>query len=117
MSTIFVKGLVFDGIHDVSPEERKRAQPFGVDVELEVDIERAEGSDRLEDTVDYKRLKSVVQAVIQGSPRNLVEKLASDIAEKILLADSRICSTTVSVKKLGVWDNGIPGVVITKKRN
>ena len=41
MGTILVSGLEVLGTHGVLPEEQTRAQPFGVDLELEVDLRPA----------------------------------------------------------------------------
>ena len=53
MDRILVSGLREMGVHGVLAEEQERAQPFGVDLELLVDLAPAGASDALADTVDY----------------------------------------------------------------
>jgi dihydroneopterin aldolase len=49
---IELRGLRALGTHGVLPEEKERAQPFEVDLALEVDLRPAGRSDALADTVD-----------------------------------------------------------------
>ncbi len=87
------------GTHGALPEEQDRAQPFEVDVELDVDLGAAGRSDALADTVDYGELASRVAAVVTDEHHRLLERLAQRIAE-IALADPRVESVTVTVRKL-----------------
>ena len=96
---IEVRGLRLLGVHGVLAEERGRAQPFEVDLDLEIDTAAASISDDLADTVDYAAAIATVAEVVGGAPRNLLESLAGAIAEA-LLADGRIRSATVAVRKL-----------------
>ena len=50
---IELRGLRVLGAHGVLPEEQQRAQPFEVDLDLELDLRPAGRSDALADTVDY----------------------------------------------------------------
>ena len=56
MDRVQLEGMVFNGRHGVTAAERARTQPFTVDVELEVNAARAGRSDRIEDTVDYRKV-------------------------------------------------------------
>ena len=53
---IEIRDLRVTGTHGVLPEERDRAQPFSVDIVAWVDMEAAQQSDDLADTVDYGAL-------------------------------------------------------------
>ena len=53
MDRIFIRGLEFDTIVGVLPEERVTPQPLRVDLELDVDTRQAARSKDLADTVDY----------------------------------------------------------------
>jgi dihydroneopterin aldolase len=81
---IRLEGMVFEGRHGVSDVERARAQPFTVDLEAEVELERAGASDRIEDTVDYRKLRTIAAGVITGDSMHLIEALAHRIAERAL---------------------------------
>jgi 7,8-dihydroneopterin aldolase/epimerase/oxygenase len=77
---IELRGLRALGIHGVLAEERNRAQPFEVDIDLEVDLRQAGRSDDLTDTIDYGAVAEAVVAAIAGPPANLLETLAERIA-------------------------------------
>ncbi len=77
-------GLRFQACHGVLPHEKSVAQPFEVDLEVNVNLNAAGESDRVEDTVNYAMMADIVAEVMAGSPVALLERLASLIAEGIL---------------------------------
>jgi 7,8-dihydroneopterin aldolase/epimerase/oxygenase len=87
------------GVHGVLPEELNRAQPFGIDIELEVDLARAGETDELDDTVDYGAVISAVARLVESESHRLLERLAARIAE-MCKADVRVTAATVTVRKL-----------------
>ena len=93
-----LEGMVFSGKHGVSASERARAQRFTVGVELEADLSRPARSDRLEDTIDYRRVHAIAKEVIEGAPARLVEALAGRIARKTLQVPG-VRAVTVRVAK------------------
>jgi dihydroneopterin aldolase len=97
---ISLTGLRVYGRHGVLPEERRDGQDFVVDVQLTVDTRAAAASDDLGDTVDYAALADHLAAVVAGEPVNLIETLASQLAD-VCLADPRVISTRVTVRKPG----------------
>lgn len=97
---ISLTGLRVWGRHGVLPEERRDGQDFVVDVQLAVDTRLASASDELRDTVDYATLADRLAAVVAGEPVNLIETLATRLAE-VCLADQRVVSATVTVRKPG----------------
>ncbi len=98
---IELRGIRVVGTHGVLPEERTRAQPFEIDLDLAVDLTPAGASDRLSDTVDYGAVAGVVTATVAG-PRSygLLEGLAGQVARAVLAVDSRISGVTVTLRKL-----------------
>ena len=84
MDRVELRGMSFQGRHGVRPEERAQAQEFKVDIRVEADLADAARTDHLEDTVDYRRIRSAAQEVIEGEPKKLLESLAAAIAERIL---------------------------------
>jgi dihydroneopterin aldolase len=96
---ILVSGLREMGVHGVLPEEQQREQPFGVDLELLVDLAAAGASDALADTVDYGALCDAVSRVVATEHYQLLERLAERIAE-ICRADARVQGVVVEVRKL-----------------
>lgn len=96
---IQLRGLRVMGVHGALPEERGRAQPFEVDLDVESDLRTAGVSDHLSDTIDYGALAAAVERVVGGDPAQLLERLAERIADEVL-SHHRARSVTVTVRKL-----------------
>lgn len=78
--------MTAQGTHGVLDFEHERPQTFIVDVTLSVDLSRAGRTDDLGDTVDYGQIAKRIVNVIEGEHVDLVECLASRIADAILLS-------------------------------
>jgi len=98
VGTIEVLGIRAVGCHGVLAEEQSRAQPFEVDLRLEVDLAAAAASDRLEDTVDYGSLTEAVARTIELESHRLLERLADRIVS--VCSVPGVQSVEVSVRKL-----------------
>ena len=97
---IELRGLRVLGTHGALPEEHQRAQPFEVDLDLELDLRLAGRTDRLGDTVDYGSVTQAVAAVVAGPHVNLLESLAARIAAAALASGApHATAVTVSVRK------------------
>jgi dihydroneopterin aldolase len=81
--TIELLSLVVFGHHGYLEEERRLGQRFLVDLWVDVE-ESATTSDRIEETVDYRRFAGLVREVFAGQERMLLESLAGAIADGIL---------------------------------
>jgi len=95
---IVLEGMSFSGRHGVRPAEREQTQEFKVTVELEADLAEPGRTDRLEDTVDYTKVRAVARQVIEGEPAKLLETLAARIADGVL-ALPNVAAVTVRVAK------------------
>lgn len=84
VDTIFLDGMQFYGYHGVNPEERSLGQRFLVDVELSTMLQTAGRSDNLNDTINYSTVYKRVRAIVEGSPRSLIEAVAEEIAMTLL---------------------------------
>ena len=115
MDYLHITNLFFRGKHGAYDAERKVEQEFSVEVELAFDVAKVGMSDKLANTVDYSDVRKKIRQVIEGTSRYLIETLAEDMARRIL-EDARIISVKVTIKKTAVWDNGIPGVTLLRKR-
>lgn len=96
---IELRGLRVVGTHGALAEERERAQPFEIDLDVELDLAPAARSDHLEDTVDYAELVARASQVVATERHALLERLAQRVADAVL-EDGRVRSVTVTVRKL-----------------
>lgn len=98
MDRIVLQGMSFQGRHGVRPAEREHPQEFRVDVEVECNLVDAGRTDRLEDTVDYTRIRAAAKEVIEGASFQLIESLAGRIADRVLQLDG-VLGVSVTVAK------------------
>lgn len=111
--TIRIEGVRGYGAHGVLAEEKLRAQPFVVDVEMEVEPAAA---DSIECTVSYADVAADALAVVEGESADLVETLADRIAERVLARGALRAAVTVHKPEAPV---GVPfsDVSVTVRRN
>ena len=87
---IELRQLVVTGICGALPEERERAQPLAVDLDVVADLSAAGASDNLEDTLDYGAITATIERVILTGTPQLLEHLAQNLADAVL-ADRVLC--------------------------
>lgn len=119
--TIELRGLRPLGVVGLLPEERERAQPLEVDLDVEVDLTAAGVSDDLGDSVDYGAICDALAdaAGAGGVEPLLLERLAALLAESVLAVDDRIDAVTLTVRKLRPpvpYDLATSGVRIRRQR-
>lgn len=92
---ISLVGIEERGQHGMLDHERQDGQLFLVDADIYLDLQGAGASDRIEDTVDYSQISALISRIITGSPCDLLEKVATQIAEETLELENvqavRIC--------------------------
>src|ERR1700686_852127 len=98
MDRILLEGMSFHGRHGVRPAERERPQEFKVDIEVDCDLSEPGRTDRVEDTVDYRRVRAIAKEVIEGESKRLIETLAGQIAERVLQLP-RVAGVSVRIAK------------------
>ena len=96
---IVLKGIGALGRHGVLGFEQERAQPFEVDVELEMDLSAPAATDDLTRTADYGRVVGAVVAVVETQSFRLLEALADSLARRTLEV-SGAEAVTVEVRKV-----------------
>jgi len=96
---LILREIHFVGRHGVLPSEAENAQPFSATVELELPLAEAGRTDRLDRTIDYCAVQSVVRGVIEGSRKYLIETLAESIALELLAAFPSVQAVVVEVLK------------------
>lgn len=96
--TVALKGLRHRGFHGVLPQEREAGQDFVVDAVLEFDTAPAAAADDLARTVNYAELAARLTDVIGGTPVDLIETLAAQLAD-VCLSYALVDAVTVTVHK------------------
>jgi dihydroneopterin aldolase len=84
MGVIRLQNMTFYAHHGATAPERELGQIFQVDVEISLDMQPAAASDELTQTVDYKDIHSLVEAVVVGREFSLLETLAQAILAGIV---------------------------------
>ncbi|MEO8215217.1 MAG: dihydroneopterin aldolase, partial [Myxococcales bacterium] len=65
----------FEGRHGATAIERKSLRKFEADLEVDVDGDSGQRTDRLADTVDYSALAEIIVGIGTGEPHRLLESL------------------------------------------
>ena len=95
---IELRGLAIRGNHGVFDHERSDGQDFVVDMTVWIDLADAAASDELADTYDYGALAQLAADVVAGPPRNLIEAVGGEIADRVM-HDERVHAVEVVVHK------------------
>ena len=98
LDRIHIADLLVRCIVGTNPEERAKPQDVVINVTLHADLRAAGRSDRIEDTVDYRRLKERIVEMVEASHFLLVEALAEAISD-VCLSDPRVRKARVRVEK------------------
>lgn len=95
---IRISGIEVWARHGVLQSEQETGQNFVVDLDLAIDTTEAGESDQLSDTVDYGDLAQRTHDLVSDTRFDLIETLASRIADMVL-KNARIEGVTVTVHK------------------
>jgi dihydroneopterin aldolase len=106
---IELRGMRFAGRHGILGSEAERAQPFEVDVVLELDLAPAGAHDDLALTVDYGAVFVAARDVLEGPHAALLETLATRIATDVLARHPIAAAVTVRVRKM---EPPLPGSLV-----
>ena len=112
---ISLRGIRAYGKHGANPRERDFAQPFDVDVELDVDLSAARASDALADTIDYAALHAHVVRLVETQSFALLERLGETIVRAIM-SDERIGAVRLTLAKPGLLAGATPAVTLRESR-
>ncbi len=77
-------GLSFYGYHGVSSSEQETGRMYEVDCTVDIDLTNACQSDNLNDTINYEAIYNLIKESVENKKYSLLEKLAGEIAQKIL---------------------------------
>ena len=113
MDRITLRGIRACGRHGAYEGERDAAQPFDIEIRLDVDLRAAEASDDLGDTVDYDALHRAVVAIVETTSFALLERLAGEILGAVF-ADARVSHAGVDIGKPGILAGAIAVVTLAR---
>ena len=99
MGIIHLKTIQLYAFHGCLPEERQIGSDYTVDVDLELDLEKASNSDQLSDTLDYVLAHRIVQEEMK-IPSDLLEHVAGRILNRFLDEFEELRRATVTVAKV-----------------
>jgi dihydroneopterin aldolase len=95
---IELRGLTVRGRHGVFDHERANGQDFVVDITVWIDLADAAANDDLAGTYDYAALAQLAADIVAGPPRNLIEAVGGEIADRVM-DDQRVHAVEVVVHK------------------
>jgi FolB domain-containing protein len=97
---IELRELRCSAVVGVLAEERERAQPLVMDLDIERPFEEAAMNDDIAATTNYADILSLASNVATVGRFLLLETLAQRIALEVLAYDKEIISVTVAVRKV-----------------
>lgn len=98
MATIRITDLKLKAIIGIFAWERKIKQELIINLSLEFDSSKAAQSDRIEDTVDYKKLKLRIIDLVKTSQFHLIEKLVEEVLT-LVMQEPKVQFATVRIDK------------------
>jgi dihydroneopterin aldolase len=116
MDRITIRSLRALGRHGVGADERRRPQPFEIELSIDLDLRAASRSDDLTDTVNYAALTRRVREIVATTSFALIEALASAILDAVF-EDERITGACVTIAKPEILDGATPAVTLTRSRD
>ena len=99
MDQIIIKDLETFGYHGVFEEEAFLGQKFVITAILDLDTRKAGKSDDLKASLDYGEACQVIKKLVETERYLLIERLAEELAEKLLLTFSQLKSVEITVQK------------------
>ena len=115
MDVIEIRGIRAHGKHGASEGERLQDQPLDVDVRVEIDLDAASTSDRLERTLDYATLREQLVNTVKEHSFHLLERLAAELLN-VIFEDVRVACAEVAIAKPEILSGATP-VVRLRRRN
>jgi dihydroneopterin aldolase len=96
---IRMKNCAFFARHGVMAEEGTLGQRFYVDAVLTVEPERALQEDDIAGTVDYGEAFKLIEQIVTGQRRFLIEALAVDVAKALTARFPIVSRAEITVRK------------------
>lgn len=104
---VFVRGMEFEASHGYTAAERRSTRRFRLNLELRCALGAAARSDRISDTIDYRKVCELAIRIGTESTFRLLEALAGAIGRAIQ-AEYPGVDVVVEVEKLAPPCPGVP---------
>lgn len=99
MDQIIIRDLETFGYHGVFEEEAFLGQKFLISAVLFLETRKAGKTDDLKESLDYGEICHTIKKLVESERFMLIERLAEEIAEKLLLTFSKLREVEITVKK------------------
>ncbi|MGH8090835.1 MAG: dihydroneopterin aldolase [Rudaea sp.] len=114
MDVVFIEDLRIDTVIGIYDWERKIRQTIALDLEMAFDNRKPASSDKIEDTLDYKKVAKRLIAFVEESHFELVETLAERCAD-IVSSEFSVAWLRLKLSKPGaVTGSKAVGVMIER---
>ncbi len=99
LGRIEIAGLRLFGYIGVNEQEKVKGQIYVVELTASVDMEKAQKSDNIEDTVSYSGIIKLLKELFEKSRYNLLETMARVIIDEVFSSFNEVLGVTVKIKK------------------
>jgi dihydroneopterin aldolase len=114
MDRITMRGIRASGRHGANPGERDREQPFEIDLAVDIDLQAAEISDALGDTLDYGALHARLVDLVGSTSFALLERLAGELVRAVF-RDPRVARVELTIGKPALLDGATPSITLRRE--
>jgi dihydroneopterin aldolase len=114
---IFVEGIKFHGFHGLTRLERQVGVRLAVDVTLETSLERSGATDRVSETIDYRKVHQRVVELGRGTSHKLLESFAYVLIRDLFERFSAERITVRVRKETPVLDGIVDAVGVVMSRD
>ncbi len=99
MGEIMLENMEFYAHHGHFDEEQKVGNLYRVNIKIDTDLEKASGTDMLDDTIDYSIIYQIIKKQMQ-IPSKLMEHVAGRIIDAVYANFTKIEKITLKITKL-----------------
>jgi len=106
MAKVRIHNMMFYGFHGVYEYEREQGQKFFIDVEIELNEEKALDTDDVKDGVDTAAVYDIVRDATENKRFQLLMTLAAHIGDRLLQKYPHFNAVTAKIRKPSVPISG-----------
>lgn len=107
MDTVYVRGIEFEANHGYTAAERRSTRRFRLCLEIQTELGGASMTDKIADTVDYRKVCALAIDIGTNQTFRLLEALAGSIGRSIQELYPTV-GVTVDLEKLAPPCPGVP---------